>query len=86
MVAAAGGRADVVGIAFPLTILQQWKQERLLENDAYMVRSYESTLRDPLALPIDDEGSVFVAPVVHAGGAARHHGGLDARRDAPVGR
>jgi diguanylate cyclase (GGDEF)-like protein/PAS domain S-box-containing protein len=63
VVAAAGGRADVVGIAFPLTILQQWKQERLLENDAYMVRSYESTLRDPLALPIDDEGSVFVAPL-----------------------
>ena len=48
---------------FPLTILQQWKQERLLDNDAYMVRSYESTLRDPLALPIDDEGSVFVAPL-----------------------
>ena len=63
VVAAAGGRADVVGITFPLSILQQWKQERLLDNDAYMVRSYESTLRDPLALPIDDEGSVFVAPL-----------------------
>ena len=63
VVAAAGGRADVVGITFPLSILQEWKQERLLDNDAYMVRSYESTLRDPLALPIDDEGSVFVAPL-----------------------
>ena len=63
VVAAAGGRADVVGARFPFSSLQQWKRERLLENDAYMIASYESTLRDPLALPIEVDGSVFVAPL-----------------------
>ena len=63
VVAAAGGRADVVGSRFSLEILQEWKRERLLENDAYLVAAYESTLRDPLALPAEDDGSVFVAPL-----------------------
>ena len=63
VVAAAGGRADVVGTRFSLEDLQEWKRERLLENDAYLVASYESTLRDTLALPVEDDGSVFVAPL-----------------------
>ncbi|MGZ5292393.1 MAG: putative bifunctional diguanylate cyclase/phosphodiesterase [Actinomycetota bacterium] len=63
VVAAAGGRADVVGSRFSLEILQEWKRERLLENDAYLVAAYESTLRDTLALPDEDDGSVFVAPL-----------------------
>ena len=50
VVAAAGRpRRRASAARFPLTILQEWKRERLLENDAYVVRAYESTLRDPLA-------------------------------------
>ena len=63
VMAAAGGRADVVGVTFPFAVLQQWKRERLLDNDAYLVGSHESTLRDPLALPTGDDGSVFIAPL-----------------------
>ncbi|MGZ8631139.1 MAG: putative bifunctional diguanylate cyclase/phosphodiesterase [Actinomycetota bacterium] len=63
VVAAAGGTGDGHGVRFAFSTLQEWKRQRLLENDAYLVRSYESTLRDPLGLPAGDEGSVFVAPL-----------------------
>jgi diguanylate cyclase (GGDEF)-like protein/PAS domain S-box-containing protein len=62
VVAAAGGE-DVHGERFGFSTLQEWKRQRLLENDAYIVKSYESTLRDPLRLPRGGDGSVFVAPL-----------------------
>jgi len=63
VVAAAGGTQDVHGVRFDFSTLQEWKQQRLLANDAYAIKAYESTLLEPLALPIDDEGSVMVAPL-----------------------
>ncbi|MGZ8614364.1 MAG: putative bifunctional diguanylate cyclase/phosphodiesterase [Actinomycetota bacterium] len=63
VVAAAGGTADVHDKRFSFSTLQEWKQQRLLENDAYVIKAYESTLREPLSLPEDDDGSVFVAPL-----------------------
>ena len=62
VVSSAGGEREVLGARFPFTTLQQWKRERLLDNDAYVVRAYESILREPLGLPSGD-GSVFVAPL-----------------------
>ena len=49
VVAAAGGTEDVHGVRFAFSTLQEWKRQRLLENDAYVVKAYESTLREPLA-------------------------------------
>jgi diguanylate cyclase (GGDEF)-like protein/PAS domain S-box-containing protein len=63
VVAAAGGPRDVHGVRFSFTTLQDWKRQRLLENDAYLIKAYESTLREPLALSVDGDGSVFVAPL-----------------------
>jgi diguanylate cyclase (GGDEF)-like protein/PAS domain S-box-containing protein len=62
VVSAAGGNGDVHEVRFAFSTLQEWKRQRLLSNDAYTVRAYESTLRDPLELP-SGEGSVFVAPL-----------------------
>jgi diguanylate cyclase (GGDEF)-like protein/PAS domain S-box-containing protein len=63
VVAAGDGGSDVVGRRFSINVLQDWKRQRLLERDTYVVRSHESTLRDPLALPNDEDGSVLVAPL-----------------------
>ncbi len=63
VVAAAGGDRDVTGVGFPLSSLQEWKRERLLANDAYLIRTYESTLVESLALHRGEDGSVFVAPL-----------------------
>ena len=63
VVAAEGGTDDALGLRFSLSILQEWKRQRLLERDAYIVHAHESTLRDPLALPRDPEGTVLVAPL-----------------------
>ncbi len=63
VVASAGGVHDALGVHFYLSELQAWKRERLLENDAYTVSSYESTLRDPLSLPSNEDGTVLVAPL-----------------------
>ncbi|MDH5224789.1 MAG: EAL domain-containing protein [Actinomycetota bacterium] len=62
VVASAGG-ADVHGVEFSFSLLQKWKRERLLANDAYLIKAYESTLREPLAMAVDEDGSVFVAPL-----------------------
>jgi diguanylate cyclase (GGDEF)-like protein/PAS domain S-box-containing protein len=59
--AAGGGEAD--GSTFRLSELQSWKRERLLGNDAYTVKTYESTLRDALALGTTEDGTVMVAPL-----------------------
>jgi diguanylate cyclase (GGDEF)-like protein/PAS domain S-box-containing protein len=63
VVASSGGREDAEGIRFPLTLLPEWKRQRLLDRDAYVVRTYESVLRDPLFLPREDDGSVLVSPL-----------------------
>ncbi len=63
VVAADGGVADVLDIHLSLSVLQEWKRQRLMERDAYVVRTYESTLLEPLSLPTDPEGSVLVAPI-----------------------
>ena len=61
--AANGDASDVVGRRFSLDILQDWKRQRLLDRDAYVVQSHESTIGEPLSLPRDVEGSVLVAPL-----------------------
>jgi diguanylate cyclase (GGDEF)-like protein/PAS domain S-box-containing protein len=63
VVASAGGRADVLGARFRFSRLQEWKREQLLANEAYLVAAYENPLRDQLALPSEEDGSVFVAPL-----------------------
>ncbi len=63
VVAAIGGTANAMDARFHLSELQAWKRERLLENDAYTVRTYESTLRTPLRLHAGEDGSVMVAPL-----------------------
>ncbi|MGZ5295661.1 MAG: putative bifunctional diguanylate cyclase/phosphodiesterase [Actinomycetota bacterium] len=63
VVAADGDATDVVGRRFSLDVLQDWKRQRLLDRDAYVVQSHESTIREPLSLPEDVEGSVLVAPL-----------------------
>jgi diguanylate cyclase (GGDEF)-like protein/PAS domain S-box-containing protein len=63
VVAAAGGEVDARELRLEFSRLQEWKRQRLLSNEAYVVKGFESTLREPLALPIDDEGSVLVAPL-----------------------
>ena len=63
VVAAAGGDRDVTEMRFPLSSVQSWNRERLLENDAYLITIYESTLSETLALPHEEDGSVFVAPL-----------------------
>jgi diguanylate cyclase (GGDEF)-like protein/PAS domain S-box-containing protein len=62
-VASVGGTEDVTGRKISQSVLQDWKLKRLLERDAYFVRSYESTLRDPLSLLEGEDGSVHVAPL-----------------------
>jgi diguanylate cyclase (GGDEF)-like protein/PAS domain S-box-containing protein len=63
VVAADGEASDVVGRRFSLDVLQHWKRQRLLDRDAYVVESHESTIGVPLSLPQDVEGSVLVAPL-----------------------
>ena len=63
VVAADGDAADALGARFSLDVLQVWKRQRLLDRDAYVVQTHESTIREPLNLPSHDEGSVLVAPL-----------------------
>ena len=63
VVAADGDAVDVIGAHFSLDVLQEWKQQRLRDRDAYVVQTHESTIRDSLSLPTHEEGSVLVAPL-----------------------
>jgi diguanylate cyclase (GGDEF)-like protein/PAS domain S-box-containing protein len=63
VVAADLGSTGVVGRRFPLSVLQDWKRRRLLDRDAYVVRSHESTLGAALDLPDHQDGSVLAAPL-----------------------
>jgi diguanylate cyclase (GGDEF)-like protein/PAS domain S-box-containing protein len=63
VVTAAGGDRDVVGVTFPLSVVQDSRRQKLLQREAYVVRMQESTLQEPLALHADEDGSVFVAPL-----------------------
>jgi diguanylate cyclase (GGDEF)-like protein/PAS domain S-box-containing protein len=63
VVAADGDTGDAIGAHFSLDVLQEWKRQRLLDRDAYVVQTHESTIREPLSLPAHVEGSVLVAPL-----------------------
>jgi diguanylate cyclase (GGDEF)-like protein/PAS domain S-box-containing protein len=51
VVAAAGGREDVVGVALSLSILPQWKRDRLKTHRSYEVAVEESEIAEPLGFP-----------------------------------
>ena len=63
VVAADAEAIGVIGRRFSLDILQDWKRQRLMDRDAYVVQSHESTISEPLSIPSDLEGSVLVAPL-----------------------
>jgi diguanylate cyclase (GGDEF)-like protein/PAS domain S-box-containing protein len=63
VVAADGDTTNAIGARFSLDVLQEWKRQRLLDRDAYVVQTHESTIREPLSLPAHGEGSVLVAPL-----------------------
>jgi diguanylate cyclase (GGDEF)-like protein/PAS domain S-box-containing protein len=63
VVASSGGLDDATGTEFSLDELQDWKLQRLMERDAYVVSMHESAVGDPLRLRISEDGSVFVAPL-----------------------
>jgi diguanylate cyclase (GGDEF)-like protein/PAS domain S-box-containing protein len=51
VVAAAGGREDVVGVTLSLSILPQWKRDRLKTHRSYEVVVEESEIAGPLGFP-----------------------------------
>jgi diguanylate cyclase (GGDEF)-like protein/PAS domain S-box-containing protein len=53
VVAAAGGREDVVGFTLSLSILPQWKRDRLKTHRSYEVAVGESEIARPLGFPED---------------------------------
>ena len=53
VVAAAGGREDVVGFTLSLSILPQWKRDRLKTHRSYEVAVTESEIAGPLGFPED---------------------------------
>jgi diguanylate cyclase (GGDEF)-like protein/PAS domain S-box-containing protein len=61
VVSSAGGLGDAHGVTFDLSMLQEWKRERLLGDQAYTVPADDSVMREPLML--FGNGSVFVAPL-----------------------
>jgi diguanylate cyclase (GGDEF)-like protein/PAS domain S-box-containing protein len=63
VVASAGGLGSASGARFDLIDVLAWNRERLLANDTLTVKTYESTLRGPLKLGGDDDGTVVVAPL-----------------------
>ncbi len=63
VVASAGGHDAEPGVRIAYSTLQEWKRERLADNHAFQVRTDESTLRKPMGLPDDGDGTVFVAPL-----------------------
>ena len=67
---------------FSLDVLQEWKRQRLLDRDAYVVQSHESTIREPLSLPDGRRGLRARRSAVHARRVPRDDGGRDGRGDA----
>ena len=57
VVAAAGGREDVVGVTISLSILPQWKRDRLNTHRSYEVVVEESEIAEPLGF---SEESAFL--------------------------
>jgi diguanylate cyclase (GGDEF)-like protein/PAS domain S-box-containing protein len=55
VVAAAGGREDVVGVTLSLSILPQWKRDRLNTHRSYEVVLQESEIAEPLGFPAESE-------------------------------
>ncbi|MDQ4109179.1 MAG: EAL domain-containing protein [Actinomycetota bacterium] len=51
VVAAAGGREDVVGVTLSLSILPQWKRDRLNTHRSYEVVVEDSEIAEPLGFP-----------------------------------
>ncbi len=51
VVAAAGGREDVVGVTLSLSILPQWKRDRLKTHRSYEVVVEDAELAEPLGFP-----------------------------------
>ncbi|HWL90122.1 MAG TPA: EAL domain-containing protein [Actinomycetota bacterium] len=51
VVAAAGGREDVVGVSLDLSILPQWKRDRLNTHRSYEVTVADAELAEPLGFP-----------------------------------
>jgi diguanylate cyclase (GGDEF)-like protein/PAS domain S-box-containing protein len=51
VVAAAGGREDVIGNTIPFSILPSWKRERLMSHRSYEVPVGEAELAAPLGFP-----------------------------------
>jgi diguanylate cyclase (GGDEF)-like protein/PAS domain S-box-containing protein len=60
VVAAVGGEA-LTGGTFPVSILDDWKRDRLRERRSYQVRKWESTAADGLGLP--EDGTIHVSPL-----------------------
>ncbi len=86
VVAADGDTGDAIGARFSLDVLQEWKRQRLLDRDAYVVQTHESTIREPLRPPRPRGGLRARRTVVHARRVPRHDGRGDPRGDAVVGR
>ncbi len=55
VVAAVGGREDVVGVTVSLSILPQWKRDRLNTHRSYEVNVKESEIAVPLGFPPESE-------------------------------
>ena len=55
VVAAVGGREDVVGVTLSLSILPQWKRDRLNTHRSYEVNVKESEIAVPLGFPPESE-------------------------------
>jgi diguanylate cyclase (GGDEF)-like protein/PAS domain S-box-containing protein len=53
VVAAAGGREDVLGVTLSLSILPQWKRDRLKTHRSYEVIVEDAELAEPLGFPPD---------------------------------
>ncbi|HET8784657.1 MAG TPA: sensor domain-containing diguanylate cyclase, partial [Candidatus Limnocylindrales bacterium] len=63
VVMASSGALDASGCRFSLSLFPEWKRELLRSNEAFVARTYESTLVSDLFLVRREEGSVFTAPL-----------------------
>ncbi|HET9311853.1 MAG TPA: EAL domain-containing protein [Actinomycetota bacterium] len=63
VVMASSGALDASGSRFSLSLFPEWKRDLLRANEAFVARTYESTLVSDLFLVRREEGSVFTAPL-----------------------